>query len=659
MTKIEEMKELNDKLKKASKAYYNEDREIMSNKEFDALYDKLLDMERELGVVLSDSVTQKVGYDIVSNLVKEKHEEKALSLDKTKDRQGLADWLGAQKGCMSWKLDGLTTVLTYDNGALTKAVTRGNGEIGEVVTHNAKHIKGIPLNIPFKGHLVCRGETMMTYSDFDKVNANIIDVNAKYKNPRNLASGTLRSLDSKVVSERGLVFKAFELVSTSNGLPTNSFEANLDWLRKQGFDVVEHITVDRNTTIKGIEFFENKLKNNDFPSDGLVVQIDDISYGKSLGLTGKFPRSGKAFKWKDETAETVIRKIEWNASRTGLINPVAIFDPVELEGTTVRRATANNISFMEKLHITVGSLISVYKANMIIPTIDANLRPVGSISLPKICPSCGGPTQIRQTTDAKVLYCGNPNCPAKNLKHFVHFVSRDAMNIVGLSESTLEKLIDNGFVQNYYDLYNLDKKPEIAQMEGFGTNSYKKLLGAIEDSKTTTLGSFIYAFGIDMIGKQVAKDIARHAHNNVNELINLLDNNYDFRIVEGIGDKIVNNLYMWWKTQGNRKLFITLACTVGLNFNEDTTRSISSNSQNGISGKTFCVTGSVSIFANRNEVGKFIEERGGKLASSVTTKTDYLVTNDTTSGSSKNKKAQELGKPILTEQQLIDLGGGL
>lgn len=655
MYTFEEMVNLVNTLNEASKAYYRDDKEIMSNFEYDALYDKLQDMEQKLGIVLSNSPTVNVGYETKDGLVKEKHEEKALSLDKTKDRQGLAEWLGSKIGCLSWKMDGLTTVLTYDNGNLTKAVTRGNGEIGEVVTHNAKHIKNLPLRIPFKGHMVCRGETMMTYSDFEKVNASILDVALKYKNPRNLASGTLRSLDSKVAAERGLIFKAFELVTVDGSLPTNSFSSNLDWLKKQGFDIVDYIKVNSSNTVKGIEYFETKLNKNDFPSDGLVLQLDDIAYGKSLGVTGKYPKNGKAFKWQDETANTIIRKIEWNAGRTGLINPVAVFDPVELEGTTVSRATANNVSFMEKLQITVGSTVSVYKANMIIPTIASNLKPVGNIVLPKCCPSCGGPVQIRQTAEAKVLFCANSNCPAKNLKHFVHFVSRDAMNIVGLSEKTLEKLIENGFIQNYYDLYLISNRPDVVNMEGFGSESYKDLLNALEVSKDVSLGSYLYAFGIDMVGKQVAKDIANHA-GNITNLIHMLDNNYDFRQIDGIGDKIVTNLYNWWNVSTNRHLFMILSTMMKF---KPIVLNINKQGSNGISGKTFCVTGSVSIFSNRNEVGKFIEEHGGKLASSVTSKTDYLVTNDTTSGSSKNKKAQELGKPILTEQELIDLGGGM
>lgn len=662
---LEQMKSINEQLKVASDAYYNQNQPIMSDKAYDALYDKLVEMERAYGQALPDSVTQNVGATptVVSSLKKVTHKEKALSLDKTKDREALARWLGIQDGCMSWKLDGLTIVATYNNGTLVSAVTRGNGEVGEDITHNAPFIKGLPKVIPITSEFTVRGEALMTFADFDKVNATL-PPESKYANPRNLASGTVRALDSKVVRDRGITFFAFESVTPLN----NSFVENLNQLKSLGFGVVPHVKV--NNMYEGVQgkgifgvkdaisYLEQLVKTLPYPTDGLVLQIDDIVYGKSLGTTGRFPRSGKAFKWQDETAETVIRQIEWQASRTGLINPVAVFDPIELEGTTVRRATANNISFMKKLHITVGSTIRVYKANMIIPTIDSNVNPVGNVVLPNACPSCGAVPQIRRTAEAEVLYCGNPNCPAKNLKHFTHFVSRDAMNIVGLAESTISLLLDNGFIQNYYDLYNLKNKPEIARLEGLGQGSYNNLINAIENSKNVKLGNFLYAFGIEMVGKTAAKDIANHVQT-VQALVQALDNGYDFRQIDGIGDKTNQSLNKWWRTLGNRQLFISLAQIM----NFATPQSLSpqgANTQgsNGIAGKVFCVTGSVNIFPNRSAVGEYIESRGGRLASSVTAKTDYLVTNDTTSGSAKNKKAQELGKPILTEQQLIDLGGG-
>ncbi len=670
MYTLDQMKSINERLKAASDAYYNQSQPIMSDKEYDALYDKLVEMERESGQLLPDSVTQNVGAvpTVVSSLKKVTHKEKALSLDKTKDRNALASWLGNQDGCMSWKLDGLTIVATYNGGKLVSAVTRGNGEVGEDITHNAPFIKGLPQAISITSEFTVRGEALMTFADFDKVNATL-PAESKYANPRNLASGTVRALDSKVVRDRGITFFAFESVTPLN----NSFNENLNQLKNLGFGVVPHVKV--NNKYEGVQgqgifgvrdaisYFEQLVKTLPYPTDGLVLQIDDIAYGKSLGTTGRFPRSGKAFKWQDETAETTIRKIEWQASRTGLINPVAVFDPIELEGTTVRRATANNISFMNKLHISVGSVITVYKANMIIPTIDANIKPGGAVVFPAHCPSCGGATQIRKTAEAEVLYCANPDCPAKNLKHFTHFVSRDAMNIMGLAESTISMLIDNGFIQNYYDLYNLKNRPEVARLENFGQGSYNNLIQAIENSRNVKLGNFLYAFGIEMVGKTAAKDIANHVKT-VQALVQALDNGYDFRQIEGIGDKTNQSLIAWWRTQGNRQLFISLAQIMNFATPQVVTPQVT-NTQNGgsqgssgIAGKVFCVTGSVNIFPNRNAVGEYIEARGGRLASSVSAKTDYLVTNDTNSGSAKNKKAQELGKPILTEQQLIDLGGG-
>lgn len=653
----------NEQLKQAAKEYYSGSNPIMTDKAYDALYDEVVRGSKELGITLPDSPINNVGYEVVSNLPKDKHLYPALSLSKTKDRSELQSWLGNNIGCLSWKLDGLTLVLTYEEGKLVKAVTRGNGEVGDVVTHNAKYVKGIPQTIPYVHKMIVRGECLMTYTNFNKVNSTL-DVTMQYKNPRNLTGPTLRSLDSRVVAERGLNFKAFELVALSNagafGLIGGSFADSLAWLKTQGFDVVDYVKVDKNNLLPMIEKFEQQLPKNDFPSDGLVLQYDDIVYGRSLGNTGKYPRSGKAFKWKDETADTTIRRIIWQASRTGAINPVAEFDPIDLEGTTVRRATANNVSFMKKLHLTVGSRITVYKANMIIPTIDENINPVGEVVIPQICPSCGCPTQIKKALEAEVLYCANPDCPAKHQKHFTQFVSRDAMNIDGLGEEILNSLRDEGLVNNYYDLYTLHTKASsVASMENFGEQSTKKLLASIEKSRNTTLDKYLYAFGIDDLGKQTAKDISKHCLGNVETFIEYMNHTYDWTIIHGVGPKLVTNLYKWWNVESNRHLFINLA-RQQLHFSLVNPLAANATSpSNGIANKTFCVTGSVNIFPNRNAVGEYIEKHGGRLASSVSAKTDYLVTNDTTSGSAKNKKAQELGKPILTEQQLIDLGGGL
>lgn len=552
---LDDMKQLNEILKKAAYAYYNENREIMSNKEYDESYDRLEKMEKETGIIFTDSVTHNVGFEAVSQLMKEAHEERALSLSKTKDPNELNDWLGDNVGCMSWKLDGLTLVLTYDNGALTKAVTRGNGEIGEVVTHNAHHIIGIPHTIPYKGHLVLRGETMISYKDFERINKNL-DISEQYKNPRNLASGTLRSLDSSIIFDRGLCFQAFELV-TADKMPSQSFYGCLAWLHHQGFDVVENIVVQPNTVQDAIGYFDERLKHNKFPSDGLVLQIDDIIYARSLGETSKFPKGGKAFKWADETAETTIRSIIWKTGRTGIISPVAVFDPVELEGSTVSRATANNVSFIEDNHISVGSKILVYKANMIIPTIDKVIKPGQPVHIPDKCPACGIKTVINQQALSKILYCPNYDCPAKNIKRIAHFVGRDAINIVGLSENTISKLIDLGLLKNAADLYLLRDIPWTPDLEGIGPVLYEKLLGSIDKSRHVRLGNYIYALGIDMVGKTVADNIADY-FGGIDEFTDALEGNFDFSMIDGVGKAANNMLHKWYSKIENNQLYYDL-----------------------------------------------------------------------------------------------------
>jgi len=658
MDEIVLMKEINEKLKEASRAYYMEDREIMSNKEYDELIDKLSALETKTGVILPDSMTQHIGYEVVSKLKKVKHAEKALSLDKTKDREGLATWLGTNVGCMSWKLDGLTTVITYKDGKLVSGVTRGNGEVGEDVTHNIIHAEGVPKVIKYKGTLVLRGEALMTYSNFNKINASLGPNEEKYKNPRNLASGTLRALDAKESAKRGLCFKAFELVETSDGLPSESFTECLDWLASQGFDVVEHYKIVSTQVVKCIEFFEKKIKTNDFPSDGLVLQIDNIPYGKSLGTTGKFPKSGKAFKWADEVATSVIRKIVWQTSRTGLINPVAVFDPVELEGTTVKRATCCNISFMEEKGICVGSSVTIYKANMIIPTIDAVVANPGVPEIPKVCPVCGGRTTIKKDKDSKMLYCLNPDCVAQKIKRLGHYVSRNAMNIEGLSEKTLEDLIDAKIVTDFIDIYSIEKHPEIKDFDGYGESSFAKLVEAINKSRKSTFKNYLYAQGIVNIGKTASELISVDCHGDYKEFVVKMDNGYDWTAIEGIGEVLNNSIHEWWQTGNHRQQFIAIPSNglIDITPTKKDATPVAASQSNGINGKTFVITGAVYKFKNRNEAGDFITARGGKLASSVSKKTDYLVTNDTTSGSSKNKKAAELGVKVITEDELIALG---
>lgn len=651
---VEQMKEINDKLLEASKKYYQEDVEIMTNAEYDALYDKLVEMEEKYSYILPNSITQQVGSEVVSKLVKEKHEEKALSLDKTKDRDKLVEWLSDKEGVLSWKLDGLTNVVTYNNGKLEKDVTRGNGEIGEVITHNAKFFEGLPNRIPYKGKLVVRGEALMTYSEFERINSLIDDAASKYKNPRNLASGTIRQLDSSVCKERKINFKAFELVSISGEFLTanmSTFTSRFKFLKSQGFDVVEHKIVTADNLKDAISEFESKIPSNDFPSDGLVLFYNDIAYGKSLGTTAKFPRNGIAFKWKDETADTVVKKIVWQTSRTGLINPVAVFDTVELEGTEVSRATANNISIMKKLGLCKGCTVRVYKANMIIPTILEVVKGKGKVEIPSTCPSCGKPTKIVVSEDGiETLKCLNEECPAQNIKRFEHFTSRNAMNIVGLSISTLEKFVDLGFVKNFIDIYNIsDYAADIVNLDGFGQKSYDNLVKSLEDSKNVHFYNFLFSLGIPNIGIATAKDMCKILNlQTADDFFKLFEEKFDFSAVPNIGSVVNESLYTWHDDA--KKFEEAKMLATKMNFIPE----VYASSAN-ISGKTFVITGSLTHFSNRDELIAKIESLGGKVSGSVSKKTSYLVNNDITSTSGKNKKAKELGVPIITEEELIKM----
>ena len=508
--RIQRMKELVSILREAGKAYYQESREIMSNFEYDKLYDELVSLEKETGVTLSGSPSQQVGYEILSELPKETHGSPMLSLDKTKSVEDLQEWLGDQKGLLSWKMDGLTIVLTYEEGTLAKAVTRGNGEIGEVITPNARVFANIPLNISYQGQLILRGEAVITYSDFERINSGIEDVDAKYKNPRNLCSGSVRQLNSQITAERNVNFEAFALVTAEGVDFHNSRKAQFEWLKGQGFEVVHYEEVDAASLPASVEGFAKAVEGNDIPSDGLVLTYDDIAYGESLGRTAKFPRNSIAFKWKDEIRETTLSYIEWSASRTGLINPVAVFEPVELEGTTVSRASVHNLSIMEGLELGVGDTITVYKANMIIPQIEENLTRSGVKDIPEECPVCGGRTEIRKVNDVKSLYCTNPDCQAKEIKSFTLFVSRDALNIDGLSEATLEKFIQAGFIHEYADIFHLEEhRDAIVEMEGLGQKSYDNLIASIKTASNTTLPRMVYGLGIAGIGLANAKMLCR------------------------------------------------------------------------------------------------------------------------------------------------------
>ena len=648
--KISRMKELAATLTAAAKTYYQESREIMSNYEYDKLYDELAELEKETGVVLSKSPTQSVGYEVLSELPKERHESPMLSLDKTKSTADLQEWLGDQTGILSWKLDGLTVVLTYSGGTLKKAVTRGNGEIGEVITSNARVFANVPVTISFQGELVLRGEAVIRYSEFNRINEAIDDVDARYKNPRNLCSGSVRQLNSQITAERNVNFEAFALVTAEGVDFNNSRKEQFEWLKRQGFDVVEYRTVTADTLPEAVAAFAEAVSGYDIPSDGLVLLLDDIAYGESLGRTAKFPRNAIAFKWADEIRETKLQYIEWSPSRTGLINPVAVFDPVELEGTTVSRASVHNLSIMESLALGEGDTITVYKANMIIPQIADNLTRSGKIQIPEKCPVCGGRTEIRQAGDVRSLYCTNPDCQAKRIKSFSLFVSRDALNIDGLSEATLEKFIGAGFIKEFADIFHLDRYEEtITQMEGFGQKSYDNLIRATEAASHTTLARMVYGLGISGIGLANAKmlcrkfklDFDRMRHATAEELVE----------VDGIGAVLADAWIRYFADEKNQETVDHLLSELTFEQEEE------SAEEAVFEGMTFVITGSVEHFANRNELKEAIEARGGKATGSVTSKTTYLINNDVTSNSSKNKKAKDLGVPIISEEEFIKMLG--
>ena len=645
------MQELVQLLNDASKAYYQDAEEIMSNYEYDKLYDELLQLENETGITFSNSPTVNVGYEVLSELPKERHESPMLSLDKTKEVESLKAFVGEQKAVLSWKLDGLTIVLTYLDGELFKAVTRGNGEVGEVITNNAKVFKNIPLKIQYTGELILRGEAVISYSDFEKINAEIEEVDAKYKNPRNLCSGSVRQLNNEITAKRNVQFYAFSLVSAENIDFRNSRVYQMQWLKEQGFDVVEHYVVDKDTIEAEIIKFSEKIEHNDFPSDGLVLVYDDIAYGKSLGRTSKFPRDSMAFKWADEIRKTILREIEWSPSRTGLINPVAIFEPVELEGTTVSRASVHNISIMEELELGIGDEIEVYKANMIIPQIAENLTRSGVKDIPEACPVCGGKTEIRKVSNAKALYCTNEDCQAKHVKAFTLFVSRDALNIEGLSESTLEKFISRGFIKEFADIFHLDRyKEEIQSMEGFGEKSYNNLIASTEKARTTTLPKVIYALGIAGIGLANAKVICREFDNDIEKMKGAAEE--DLNNISGIGQVLAKTYVDYFANPANvEKLERLLQELVIPEEKKEVSEQI-------FKGVNFVITGSVNHFANRNAVKELIESLGGKVTGSVTSKTNYLINNDVTSTSSKNKKANELGVPIISEETFLEMVNG-
>ena len=652
-SKTERMKELIDVLNKAAYAYYAKDMEIMSNYEYDALYDELVWLEEETGVVLSNSPTIHVGFEAVDELPKERHEKPMLSLAKTKSREELREWLNGKEALLSWKLDGLTIVLTYENGTLQKAVTRGNGEIGEVITNNARVFKNIPHKIAFEGRLILRGEAVITYSDFEKVNAEIADADAKYKNPRNLCSGSVRQLNNEITSKRNVRLFAFNLVDAigADGAAVdfkNDRENQFLFLKEQGFDVVEYYRVNPDTIMDTIEQFATKIVDYDVPSDGLVLTLCDLAYGESLGRTAKFPRDSIAFKWADETAQTTLLEIEWSPSRTGLINPVAIFEPVQLEGTTVSRASVHNLSIMEELELGIGDQITVYKANMIIPQIAENLTRSRKIQIPKTCPVCGKATQICQENDTKTLVCPNPECEAKKIKSFTLMVSRDALNIDGLSEATLEKFIAKGFIHRFADIFRLNRfEKEITEMDGFGEKSFQNLMASLEQARNTTLPRYLYAIGITGIGVANAKVLCKAFQYDFEKIKSATME--ELSEVDGIGEVLAEGIISYFADEKKAQNALELLEELQIEKPEQT------EEEQIFAGMTFVITGNVYHYANRNEVKDVIEQKGGKVAGSVSSKTNYLINNDVTSTSGKNKKAKELGIPIISEEEFISM----
>lgn len=649
MNRSDRIKELVDTLNKAAKVYYSGTDEIMSNLEYDRLYDELKTLEDETGIVLAGSPTHKVGYETLSELPKEEHERPMLSLDKTKSVEELAAFAGTHKSLLSWKLDGLTVVVTYRDGELYKAVTRGNGYVGEVITPNARVFVNLPAKIPYKGELVIRGEAIITYSDFERINRSIEEDENKYKNPRNLCSGSVRQLNNRITAERNVRLIAFALIRADGVDFGNSRQKQFEWLKGQGFEVVEYKIVDETSVADAVEYFSKAITDNDFPSDGLVLLYDDIAYGESLGTTAKFPRNAIAFKWADEMALTRLKCVEWSASRTGLINPVAVFEPVELEGTTVSRASVHNVSIVRELKLGYNDEIKVYKANMIIPQIAENITGSATIEIPKVCPVCGGPTGIKKANDTESLYCLNPDCQAKHIKRFEHFVSRNALNIDGISSQTLEKFIDRGFIKNYTDLYHLNNyEDEIVGMDGFGRKSYDNIIESVEKSRTVTLDHVIYALGIGGIGLANARLVSRHCNEDPETVADITIE--ELVSIDGIGDVLAQSFREYFDDVNNRRLYNELLAELKL---QKEVRDTSSP----VAGKTFVITGSVNHFTNRDELKAFIETLGGKTTGSVSAKTDYLINNDVTSNSSKNKKARELGIPVISEEEFIKLTG--
>lgn len=641
------MKELVRILNEAAKVYYQGRGEIMSNYEYDKLYDELGDLEAKTGITMSASPTVHVGYETISELPKEAHISPMLSLDKTKQVEELVSWIGAEQGLLSLKLDGLSIILTYEGGRLTKALTRGNGEMGEVITNNARTFVNLPGQISFKGTLVIRGEALIRYSDFEELNARTAEIHEKYKNPRNLCSGSVRQLNNEITAKRRVHFYVYNVIQSDRSEPFVTKKEELDWLADMGFDIVPFKEVTGENMTEAVELFASEVTSCDLPSDGLVVTFNDLAYSASLGRTAKFPKDSIAFKWQDELADTVLREIEWSASRTGLINPVAIFDPVELEGTTVSRASVHNVSILKELKLGIGDTISVYKANMIIPQIYENKTRSGNCRIPSHCPVCGETAELVQENGSVVLMCTNAGCYAKKIKSLSHFVSRDAMNIDGLSDATLEKFINMKFLHSVVDLFHLERhREQLITMEGFGEKSFQNLMYAIEEAKDVPAANVLYSLGIKGIGLSTAKLIIRQYPYPLARMQTLSVD--DLTAVDGIGEVLAHSFVDYFSRDENQRLVEELQKILRIQYPV-------AAEQQPLEGKTFVITGSLHHFSNRSECKKKIEDLGGKVAGSVSSKTDYLVNNDAGSHSSKNKKAKELQIPIITEEELLPM----
>ncbi len=649
---IEEKKkridELSERLNEASRAYYADGIEIISNFEYDEMYDELLALEDETGYIRDDSPSINVGYETAAGLPKVVHEYKMLSLNKTKDRDELAAWLGDKEGLLSWKLDGLTVGITYENGRLVQGVTRGNGIEGELITANVLACRNVPRTIPHKGRVIVRGEAVIRYSDFEKINESIDDTDARYKNPRNLCSGSIRQLNPEVTAERMVNFYAFTL-TLSEGYETKSRREKMEWLKSQGFDIVHYEMVDADNLFDVIDEYEKSIASFDIPSDGLVLTLEDAEYAGTLGETAKYPKDSIAFKWRDQQAETVLREIEWSPSRTGLLNPVAIFDPVELEGTTVSRASVHNINIMEELRLGIGDSIRVFKANMIIPQISENLTKSGNLEIPGSCPVCGGEARIRDEDGTRTLHCLNPLCMAKQVKKFEHFVSRDALNIEGLSESGLLKLIGVGAVSEYADLFKLARhREDIVKLEGFGGKSFDNLVASAKKASDTTPARLLYGLGVPGIGVANSNMIARACHNKWSDMESLDEE--ALKDIDGVGDVLARDYAKFFADDANRQTVKELLEVLSLDESYEAAGT-------ALEGKTFVITGSLEHYANRKDLKAEIEAEGGRVAGSVSANTDYLITNDPNSGSSKNRTARELGVEIITEDEVRSMLG--